>query len=159
MFGGERAQVVVLRVRVDTVRAVGRVGEQNNPALGGEAKERFQFISAQDRAERVDRIADEDHLRAGGDRLDDVIRVKAPAVWLPEPDEHRLRSRKANRRHKVEVTRVGHDDLVAGVQARKRRVGDPSLSAFSADHLKPVVARSTEEPLSHQVAKRTQEVR
>ena len=59
---------------------VGDVVEDHDIAAAGDVGDRQEFLARLHGAERIDRIADDDHLRALGDRRLDLVGLQPIAV-------------------------------------------------------------------------------
>ena len=123
---------------------VGDVVEDDDVAAAGDVGERQELIAGLHGAERIDRIADDDHLRALGDRRLDLVRLQFEAVRRVQLDRDDSCPTRLGRRHEVEIAGIGNDHLVAFVEEGQIGVADAALGAFDTHDLEVRSQRAAE---------------
>ena len=108
------------------------IGEDEQIVPRGDAPEPFQFIAPEDDAGRVARVAEHDHLRAAGRRVDGVeIEMEVGG----RGDEDGLRARQLDEVGVERVGRLRQQHALAGVDRREQRGGERGAPAVRDDDL------------------------
>jgi hypothetical protein len=122
---------------------VSDVVEDHDVAAPCDVGDRQEFLARLDGAERIDRIADDDHLRALSESCLDLVGLQSIAVRRIQFDRDDPGPTRLGRGHEVEIARIGNDHLVAFVEEGQIGVADAALGAFDTHDLEVRPQRPT----------------
>ena len=114
---------------------VNLIGNHIEPARHGQLGDLAKLIAAEDRARRVARRVDQQHLRALGHKGCQIARLGDIVVLALRLHKHRHAARQADHLRIGNPARRGDDHLVAGVEQRAQRRIDGELRAVGNDNL------------------------